>query len=213
LIPDCIGHCRSDGRFTFKNCIRTIYECEDFFNGKISGYDFKENKKMKIKTEKIILIGSSWGGSMVPFVDKYRKSSISHLGLIKAVTDWKTQGKTDYPEESINDIEWQLNGPYKNIYRGFTDSQWPQIFAGDTEFNPIDNINLLNKKWVYVIHGSKDKSVHWSKSKVFYKKLVEVDTNVEAKWKLLRNGTHSMKTNILGFEEILSQLMAEEGII
>src|SRR3989344_4414904 len=81
LNPDYIGMCRSGGEFNFKSSVETIYESINFLTGKLLGTDIKTGKKLaKQKFNEIILLGSSFGGSIAPFFEK-----IKNEGLVKNV--------------------------------------------------------------------------------------------------------------------------------
>lgn len=208
LVPDYIGYCRSEGTFSFRNCVKTLTESEKFLKGKISALNLGKNNKFKVNFDKIILIGSSWGGAIVPFFEKYQKSSIEHIGMISPVTDWKTQGKVNKCEEDVVKTAQLISSGYKNIYRGFKNSDWPQIFAGQkSEYNPIDNTHLLNGKKVYILHGNKDKVVYWKKSQQYYQVLKKTNKNGEVHFRLLPNATHASSSRVAGTTFILKEFL------
>ena len=178
FIPDYIGHSRSDGEFNFKNCLETIFESEKYL-------------KEKFNCTEIILVGNSWGGAIVPFLEKYQKSDIKTICLVQPLTNWITQGKTSYPEEDVIQIDREIKTIWKNIYRGYADSEWPDIFLGKLkEFNPIDNLELLKDKQVFIYHGKQDSVIHFSKSQKYYQKFKKEFPKSKVFLKKL-NGNHS----------------------
>jgi hypothetical protein len=205
FIPDYIGFCRSDGIFSFKGCIETINESEQFLKGKVSAHTIDTGEKIEISTKNQVLIGSSWGGAIVPFYEKFRKSSIRYIGLIKPVTDWKSQGRTNDQEENVELTAQSIKNGWGNIYRGFSKSLWPKIFLGQvSECNPIDCIRLLQGKYVIICHGKKDDVVNWKKSKKYYEKLQ--GNNIESDISYFENEGHSSNMNVLGLEYILKKI-------
>lgn len=210
FVPDYIGYCRSDGIFNFKNCIKTLYEAEDFLSGKLTATVTTTKEKISLNCDDIVLIGSSWGGAIAPFLEKYRKSSIKYIALAKPVTDWKTQGKTQYPEEKVSETSRSIQSGWSNIYRGFGQSEWPNIFNGQlTEYNPIDNLNLLQDKVVFITHGLLDDGIYWEKSLKFYEKLKKVNSKVY--FKTYKNEGHSSKMNALGLKFMLNKIEKENS--
>jgi len=207
FVPDYIGYCRSDGNFTFKNCVYTLYEAEDFLRGKIEGIAVETGEKIKLKCKEILLIGSSWGGAIVPFLEKYKKSQIKAIGLIKPVLDWKSQGKTRFSEEDVFQTNRSIIRGWLNIYRGYKNSEWPKIFQnGLSEYNPLDNLSLLREKVVFLCHGGKDKVVNWRKSCLFYRAFKKEYPKGKIFWKLFKNQDHSSKMTAVGLNFILKKL-------
>lgn len=205
FIPDYIGYCRSYGDFNFKNCVQTIHEAEAFLRGHVGGLITDTNDKIQLDCSNIVLVGSSWGGAIVPFLEKFQKSKIQHIALVKPVTNWQSQGKTKYKETDIVETSNFTKLGWENIYRGYKNSEWPEIFAGKRkEFNPLDNIGLLKNKSVYISHGKDDKSVNWRKSFNFYNKLKSKYPKMKVYWKLMKEG-HSGKMNALGLEFMLKK--------
>ncbi len=204
LIPDYIGFCRSDGEFSFRSCIETFYECEDFANGKLQATDAETGITFSVKYKNIILIGSSWGGSMVPFLEKYRKSGINTIGMIKPVTDWTSQGRTKDPEEDTVMTNKQVDLVWTHLYRGYHNSEWPEIFTNKhlPEFNPVDQTAMLAGKQVLVVHGTEDDVVNYKKTVKYYGELKK--HKVSSKLKLYK-GDHSSAITVKGFRFILNE--------
>lgn len=206
LIPDYIGYCRSYGKFTFDNCLETIIECEKFLRGEISATDCLNEKEITSHKNNVILVGSSWGGAIVPFINRKTDTKIKIVGMIKPVTDWTTQGKTRYKEEKIEETNVLIAKGWENIYRGYSDSEWPKILEGiGRNFNPIDNVDELKNTFVHVFHGKQDKVVNWRKSAVYFNKLKSI--NPKGRYSLmLTQGDHGSQTNINGLRYILRRI-------
>lgn len=206
FVPDYIGYCRSYGVFNFQNCVETIYEVEDFLRGKRGGLITDTNQPIKLACDDIVLEGSSWGGSIVPFLEKYRHSQINDIAIVKGVTDWASLDNGEYEETDTAETSNFAELGWANIYRGYAQSEWPQIFRGKLrECNPIDNIALLKDKRVYIAHGENDTSVNWHRSKVFYDKLRQTFLDMPVYWKMLDTG-HGGEANALGLEFMLETI-------
>lgn len=204
FIPDYKGYCHSYGKFNFKGCVDTLIESEKFLKGNLSATDLEKNSTLNFKCKDLILIGASWGGAIVPFLEKYQKSSIKYIGLLKPVTDWKSQGRTKYKEENVDQTnQWIING-WANIYRSYKNSEWPKIFKGQlSEFNPLDNIHLLKDKIVFLCHGKKDHVVNWHKSERYHQKFKTTNPETKIYLKYFKNFDHGEKLDMKGTEYIL----------
>ncbi len=210
FVPDYIGYCRSYGVFNFRNCVETLYEVDDFLRGKRFGINNQTGKAIKINCPQVVLMGSSWGGAIVPFIEKYKKTAIEHIVLVKPVTDWPTQGKTKDPEEKTEQTDEFLKRGWKNVYRGYSESEWPQILKGKLkEFNPKDNLNLLKGKHVYIAHGLHDEAINWKKSQKYYQLLKNSGMAQSVSWKLFNDG-HSSQMNARGLNYALQKITTKE---
>ncbi len=192
--PDYIGVGRSDGKFTFRSTIATIYACLDLLKGKVQALNIAEDKLLSlISIKNIILSGGSFGGAIAPFVELYQKSSIQDILLVMPVTNWVTQNAPYYTgDESIAEFENVMKIGLKNIWRGYSSTEWPQIVRGKIKkLNPINNTHLLKGKQVYIYHGTKDKSVSWHDSHNYYLKLKKENLVEDVVFEKLINHGHS----------------------
>lgn len=211
FIPDYIGYCHSFGKFSFENCVKTIYEAEKFLRGATSGTDTKTGQSIKLNCSNISLVGSSWGGAIAPFLEKYQKTKIKNIALIKPITNWKTLGKTKFKEENPVVTDQVIKEGWENIYRGYSQSQWPEIFQGKlSEYNPIDNVNLLKNKNVYIYHGKKDQIVNWRKSLKYYQTFKKIFPQANVNLKLIKGADHSSQTNIDSMKMFLNILKKDQ---
>lgn len=211
LNPDYIGMCRSDGIFSFKGCVETVYECVDFLTGKLVGTDIEKSIKLpKKKYKKIVLLGSSFGGAIAPFVDKYGKTSIKEIILVAPITNWK--GQKDQPSnEPIGEFIRILCFGMKNVWRGFAGSEWPQIIKGElNEFEPIQNTRLLKDKTVMIYHGNKDKSISWRDSAIYFDKIKNEGLAKNVYFEKLVNFGHSGTTVQEGVKRALKKLVSKK---
>lgn len=208
FIPDYIGYCRSAGDFNFKSCVNTISESENFIRGKAKGLNTLTGQELYLNYKNIILVGSSWGGAIAPFINKYGQSSIQTVILIKPVTDWSTQGKTSFPEENTDQTNQYILNAWLNIYHNYQDSEWPKIFKGlAPELNPIEHSSLLKNNKVIIIHGKQDETIHYSKSQSYYQTLQKNKVDVQLK---LLSGNHSSLFNTKALDVALKMLTQSE---
>ena len=127
--------------------------------------------------------------------------------MIKPITDWKTQGRTKYKEEITEETDKLIKLGWEKIYRGYSQSQWPEIFQGKlSEYNPINNIELLKDKNVFIYHGDKDKTINWRKSLRYYQTFKKTFPQANVSWKLINGLDHSSKMNIEGIRLFLNAL-------
>lgn len=205
MVPDYIGHSRSEGSFNFTNCLETIKECEEFLLGKLTAIDGLTGKRIESpKIKKIVVLGSSWGGAIAPFVSRIKNTTISDIVLISPVTDWSTLGNGEFEEESPQMVHNLIKFIMSNLYRDYKKSEWDGIFFNSkirTKFNPIENLDLLKDKNVFVFHGNKDKSIHWTRTEKYVKKLRSFGETKLLTWRLFLNLKHggAMKTKSLEY--------------
>lgn len=205
--PDYIGVSRSDGKFSFRSTVETIYRCLDLFHGHHQAINVAENKPLpKMSVNNTILWGGSFGGSIAPFVDLYQKTSIRDVLLVMPVTDWVTQNPPHYQgDETVEEFENIMNIALKNIWRGYRSTEWPQIVKGELKkFNPIDNTHLLKGKRVYIYHGTKDKSVSWHDSYNYFLKLKREKLVENVIFEKLVNYGHSSSASTEAMKRLIS---------
>lgn len=213
--PDYIGSSRSDGKFSFRSAVETIYECYDFFSGTITGTDIIKGRKLpQMRLKNIILSAGSFGGAVAPFVDLYRKTPIQDILLAMPVTDWTTQNPPLYKgNESINEFENIMGVALKNIWRGYSTSQWPKIVRAKLpKYNPIDNTHLLHGKNVYIYHGTKDQSVNWKDSLRYYQRLKAENKVNKVVFEKLANHAHSKAAATQAMAKFIHELKKEGRI-
>ena len=205
FVPDFIGHCRSDGEFNFKTNIETLHEAEAFLSGNLHATNTEKFQSIIANYKEIVLVGSSWGGSMIPFIDKYSPSQIKTLGMIKPVTDWPSQGRTKDKEEDVENTHRMINLAWSQVYRGYNQSEWPSIFSNQdaVEFNPINQVALLKGKRVLLVHGTEDDVVNYQKTLRYFKKLQKIGINVSLK---LYKTDHGSKATKRGLNYILREV-------
>ena len=102
FVPDYLGSGRSaGGNFSMKNCLETLQLSEEALVGKQNWLDTYSGNKFQVKFTNIILVGSSWGGSIAPFYFNYNPQTvIEKLGLFSPVTEWNSQDRYLVEEET-----------------------------------------------------------------------------------------------------------------
>ncbi len=196
IIPDYIGFGRSSGIFNLKNCVKTVVDCIDFANGRLKGKELIDGKDIKLNSKKVLVVGSSFGGGVVPLIRKFYPNikDLKYVGLLYPVTDWEKLGNNEFgPEEDMDKFDKLMTNVYFNIYNGYEKSEFYQFVRKNKEYlkkyNPIDNTNLLKDSTVFIAHGNKDNTINWERSRDYYNKLNSEGTKTY--FNLFRNSGHS----------------------
>jgi esterase/lipase len=168
-IPNYIGTFDSEGLSNIENSVDTIIKTIKLIKkGKTK--ELYWLKDINWKTKEIILIGESFGGSVV-LVAGAKSKDINKIIAIAPPTDYRTQGKLDYEEEKIMDDYMIMKRAYPFTWRFESKDTWLRFDKGELDLNPIDYINKLKSKKILIIHGLKDKVVNIERSKQLFKKL------------------------------------------
>jgi pimeloyl-ACP methyl ester carboxylesterase len=204
--PDYIGHCRSDGTFSFENCVRTFYPCYEFLKGKRKALNLETNLFIKVNPyNNVILFANSFGGSIAPFVKKYKSPDIKSVGLVAPVIDWKSLYKNK--KKIVEHFENKITREMGNIYRGYRKPDWTKIITGkQKEFNPIENLNYLNGFEIHIFHGNKDRQIPWKDVYGYYQKIKSKYPSTRIYWKLMQNHKHSPSVVHKSLDLFLSSL-------
>ena len=74
FVPDYIGFGRSDGKFTPKNCIRTLLVLFENFKMGCGGISYYHSQKYIFKYQDVLFVGRSLGGAYVPLLPRFNKN-------------------------------------------------------------------------------------------------------------------------------------------
>jgi len=213
FVPDYLGSSRSNGsQFSMRNCLKTLYMCEQFVKGKISAKSVVDGKLIHIQFETILLIGSSFGGAVIPFYPReYPDTEVRGLGFLYPTTVWGPKEYVYPDEESDEEYLYLLENGWGNFYRNIMSSDWPGIILGREEkFIPNQNIDHLRGFWIYAVHGDQDNLVHWSRTKKYIELLKKNDPdNNHVYWKLISNAGHGEATEAIGYEVVVSKFVKD----
>jgi hypothetical protein len=207
FVPDYIGYGRSDGIFTPMNCIKTFLNLYEAFKEGCVGVDYYENKKYKMKYQRIIFIGRSLGGTYVPLLPRFNKE-IKELGIFCPVVDSQSCGLVKGEESNADFLRSMKDGGYHHLYRGILDPKWKDHLENKDDLSPVDNVGYLKEARLFIAHGKQDKCVHYSKSKAYYQKIMKVFPEEKDQFilKLYPTGDHGPKTTNLASKDFLAWL-------
>lgn len=210
FIPDYIGYGRSDGKFTPLNCIRTFIKLyKSFINGCI-GVNYYDNSKKKLKYDRIIFIGRSFGGTYVPLLPRF-EPAIKLLGLFCPVVNSKSCGSVTGEESNEDFLRSMKKDGYHHLYRGILSNEWKEHLENKDDLSPMDNIRFLSKAKLFIAHGKLDKCVHYSKSVEYYEKIKQSFPKSKNDYclKLYPNGNHGKSTTNNASVELLEWIGIE----
>lgn len=168
-IPQYAGTFDSFGVSNIQNSVDTMLHTIKFLN-KGKAQDLYSLEEITWKIKDIILIGGSFGGSVV-LVAGAKAKEINKIVAIAPPTDYRTQGKSEHPEERIIDDYYIMKRVYPFTWRFKSKKVWLKFDRGELDLNAIDYIEKLKEKDVFLIHGSKDDSVNVNRSVELYDKI------------------------------------------
>ncbi len=174
-IPEYIGTFDSFGKFDFKNAVDSlIYTIDSIKNNR--SYDLFTNKKISSKVKHIILIGGSFGGSIV-LIAGAKSKFVDMIVAIAPVTDYS--GKLNYENETgIDDLANQIHILQPVTWK-VSDSAIKELKSGHIDINPILHVKDIAKKKVILIHGLNDKCVNYKRSLDLYYSLLFFNCDVK----------------------------------
>lgn len=187
FVPDYIGYGKSDGTFTPVNCIKTFLDSYNYF---------------REIYRKVYFIGFSFGGAFLSLLPRFNPE-IKNICLISPILDYQSQGKFG-GEETVDDFVTSMKKDgYKHLYRGILSTGWINHFNCKDDLYPLKNIKYLGRTKLFIAHGRKDKTIHFSKSVDYYKKIIKSFPGraKNIKLKLYPNGDHSFRTRRLAIRD------------
>ncbi|MEA2007301.1 MAG: hypothetical protein U9O20_04045 [Patescibacteria group bacterium] len=178
FIPDYYGHSRSNGKFSPKNCAKTITDMIDFLKKGAEFYDLSKNGSTRYNFKDVLVIGYSFGAWVPWYINHFfPNKKMDRFGLISPFIDFKNQATREFPkEQSIQSFLREGRKIYKNIYRGMEDPIWDTfLFAKEKKFDPMRNLKSISENKIAIIHGEKDTVINCKKSVNLHKKLLELN--------------------------------------
>jgi len=172
FVPDYIGYGRSDGIFTPKNCIKTFLYLYDWFSVGCVGRNAYLDTKIRLKYKRIIIIGRSLGGTYVPLLPRFN-NEINELAIFYPVVDSKSCGSVKGEETNADFLRSMKEDGYHHLYRGILEKNWLKHLENEDDLSPMDNIAYLEKAKLFVAHGKKDECINFSKSLIYFQKIVQ----------------------------------------
>ncbi len=207
--PHYKGTYESYSCFRIRGAMDTLEKTVEFImKGKV--VNLLNRDCLEWRPKHLFFIGESFGGSLALIA-----SSLPHVdGLIvlAAPVDYEDHNKT-YEEEDIRSLIRYVNIFYPNSWR-FCDEykEHPLKLINDLieEGNPKKYLKKLKKKKVLAIHGKKDKSVNFNRSKFLIEFLGGIK---EGKRELIAlNEGHTNFEKIICKSEIRNKIMTFLGV-
>lgn len=161
LFPRYRGTWESGGKFLDKSPTQDIL---DIISQLSKGFkNLWKDETLKLKSEEIFVIGSSFGGAaaILTSLDSRVKKSIA----LSPVIDWRSQTKTDQPLEKI--IRFMKTG-FGQAYRPASSAVWRKLKQGKF-YNPMAQAKKIDGQKIMIIHCQDDKITSFEDSKKFAK--------------------------------------------
>lgn len=162
------GSWESDGVFTIDNCVDSLEEAYNFIQ-KGEGIELRRQTLKKWGHEKIIFLGSSFGGGVI--LSSAIKESLTFV-LLAPVTKLKNIRDSLFMLPSGDDDTFNLlSGGYSNVYRGLTKQDWTNFLNEKTKINPEKNLLNLKNKDLLFVQGSRDNVIKDTDTTEYVKEL------------------------------------------
>jgi len=170
LYPRYSGTWGSYGNFLKDSPVKDIEKIIHFLLKNKSFIDLSNNQKVKLVFNEIILLGTSFGGS-VCLVAGAKSKFVKKIIALSPIINYRDHARNPiYQEEDISTLGSYLKRAYGTIYN-FNETSWKEFIAGKLDINPIDYIKQLNKKKVIILSGVKDKSLSFERIKNFFNEI------------------------------------------
>lgn len=206
LVPDYIGSGRSAGKqFSIKSSTQTVAQLEELiFNNQLF-QNCWEFKQQKLNIQNIILLGSSWGGTVAGLYFHFNpKSRIKNVVFSAGVLDYDSKAHFMHGGESDEEFWRQILLGWKYYYRNIEHSNWKDlVLSYDKTLNPISQQKTLQQKNILLLHGTKDNVVSWKRSKEYYDTFLKQFPDATITLKLFKKSHRSIK-NMRSFRYLLN---------
>ena len=168
VYPNYIGTWASYGKMSWENCTNTILKVIDFIKTG-EGTELYGNSKVEWSVNEIILAGGSFGGS-IALVTGAKSYDIKKIISVAAPTNWRNPSKLEEEKgEPIEKLYYSINRGWENLWRIPGKKEWNRLVNGVADINPIDYVDKLKNKDVFLIHGDRDRVVSPKRSEDLYK--------------------------------------------
>ncbi|HET9946454.1 MAG TPA: prolyl oligopeptidase family serine peptidase [Patescibacteria group bacterium] len=195
FVPDYIGFGRSDGRFTPKNCIQTFIILFHAFSKGYWAKNAYDNSKVFLQYKRIIFIGRSLGATYVPLLPRFCPE-IKEIAIFCPVVDSKSCGSVQGEESNEDFLRSMKQDGYYHLYRGILTKEWENHLENKDDLSPMENISFLKDAKLFIGHGKKDVCVNFTKSEVYYQKIIQMfpQKKHEVVLKIYPKGDHGPTT-------------------
>ena len=164
-IPEYIGTFDSGGKCNFENSADTILETIKLFK-KGRAKELFTMKELRWRAKEIILIGGSFGASVV-LVAGAKSRHVKKIVSLAAHTNYRYTDPNSN-EESIYDLYHMTKRTFPLTWRFASKKAWTDLGKGRLDLNAVDYVKSLKGKDVLLIHGMKDKVLNFSRSAQLY---------------------------------------------
>lgn len=170
------GSWESDGVFTMDNCVKSLEEAHAFIrNG--SGIELRMGVKKEWMHEKVIFLGSSFGGGVI--LSGHVKDSLTFVLLAPVTKLQHLQGSLLTLPSGEDDLFSLLSRGYTNVYRGLSMKDWQDFLGGKTLVNPETNTDNLKNKKLLFIQGTADEVIRREHTDEYAKELKDKGADVK----------------------------------
>ncbi len=160
----------SYGSFLKDSPVKDIENIINIISKEKSFIDSSNNQKVKLNFKEIILLGSSFGGS-VCLVSGAKFKNVNKIIALSPIVNYRDHARNfNYPEEKLDSLGNYLRKAYGKSYN-FTSPDWKKFIEGKLDMNPDDYLDELGKKEIILFSGAKDKSISINRLKSFFDKL------------------------------------------
>ena len=167
------------------NCVNSLEEAYKFIQGG-EGTELRRLTKKTWGHEKIIFLGSSFGGGII--LSSTIQEPLTFV-LLAPVTKLKNIRDSLFMLPSGNDDLYQMiSEGYPNVYRGLTKEDWVNFLNENTKINPEKNLPNLKNKDLLFVQGSKDNVIKDTDTTEYVKELE--NSGIKAKLILIPDAGH-----------------------
>lgn len=188
FFPRYRGSWESKGKFLKKSPHLDIL---DIINQLPRGFKNSQTGKiLKIKPDKIFVLGSSFGGPAAILASKDKR--VGRAVCLAPVIDWTLRKKGNSLEGKF--VKEYFTGAYR-----FDQKDWQKLSRGNF-YNPIDEIRSIKGEKIFIIHAKNDKVVP-------YRPALDFSKLTGSKFKLLPKGEHLGMAFLLENTTVLREVL------
>lgn len=189
FLPRYRGTWESKGSFLKYSPEKDIKDVVDSVHHEIT--ELWNKKKFRIENPKIFVLGWSFGGPAVILNSSDKR--VKKVLAISPVIDWRIDSKIEPMDKELEYMKTGFHGSYR-----CRDSDWKRLAEGKM-YNPIDEIDRVDAKKIWIMQALDDESVNPGPSKVFARK-------TGCKITLFKKGGHSISYKVLKKRRFLRKI-------
>mgnify|MGYP001594207630 CR=1 FL=1 len=158
VYPDYAGTWASYGTMSWEKCTGSVVDVVNLLKkGKCT--ELYGNKEIKWPVGDIILVGVSFGGA-IALVAGAKSRDVKKIISIAGPTNWRDHSRIEGEEsEPIGELYYSIKRGWDNLWRIPSKNEWKRLVDGSADINPVDYIDILKDKDVFLIHGTEDSVV------------------------------------------------------